>query len=118
MRYGKFADEIAKERIENVETVRGSHEISKQDVVLEEQMVVVAGFDEEEAVLQEFVGIVKIVAEESATRFRQGAFVHFTPDAANCFANLADYVLAVRLYFGNFRAHHVGLLAVLKERAA
>ena len=81
-------------------------------------MIVVAVFDEEKAVLQEFVGLAEILAEKSAARFREGAFLHFAPDAAERFAHLAEDILPVRLNFGDFRAHHVGLLAVLEKFAA
>ena len=40
-------------------------------------MVVVTGFHEEEPVLQEFVRVVKILAEKRSTRFRKRAVLHF-----------------------------------------
>ena len=113
-----FADEIEQQRVEHLEAVRIVYEISEQDVMLEEKLVVVAALDEEKTVLQQRVGFRKIVAEKRAPRLRDRAFLHFAPDAAQCFAHLADHVLAVRLKFGNLRAHHVGLLAVLEKLAA
>lgn len=77
-------------------------------------MIVIAVFDEEKAVLQQFVGIVKIFAKESAARFRKRPFFHFAPNAAERFAHLAVDIFLVRLHFGDFCAHDVRLFAVLE----
>ena len=81
-------------------------------------MIVVAAFDKQETILQQLVCFVEIIAEKRAPRFGDDALFHFAPHSAQRFAHLAVNVLAVRLNFGNLRAHHVGLLAVLEEFAA
>ena len=81
-------------------------------------MIVVAAFDEEKAILQQLVDFAEVLAKKRAARFRQCSFFHFAPDAAERLANLPDNVFAVRLNFGDFRAHHVGLFAVLEQLAA
>ena len=114
----EIAHKIEKQIVENIESVRVVHEISEQHVVLEKKVIVVAALDEQEAVLQHFVRFAKIVAEKRAPRFREDALFHFAPDTCKRFAHLAENVLPVRLNFGDFRAHHVRLLAVLESSAA
>ncbi len=108
------ADEIEKERVERLEAVRIVHEIAEQNVMLEEELIVVAAFDEQETVLQKRISLRNVLAEKSAPRLRDRAFLDFAPDAAQRLADLADHVLAVRLHLGDLRAHHVRLLAVLE----
>ena len=114
----ELAHEIEQQRIEHLEAVRVVHEVPEQHVVLEEHVVVVPAVDEKEAVLQQIVRLAKILAEERAPRFRDRAFFHLAPDSADRVAHLANHVLSVGLGFGNLRAHHVRLLAVLEKLAA
>ena len=114
----EIADQVQQERVEDFEAVGIVDEVCYQYVVFEKQVIVVAVFDEEKAVLQQFVGIVKIFAEKGAARLRQRAFFYLAPDTAQGFAHLAIDVFLVRLHFGDFCAHHVRLFAVLEMFAA
>ena len=108
------ADEIQQQRIEGLEAVRIVYEITKQDVVFEEELIVVAALNKEEPVLKQRIGLGKVIAKKSAPRLRDCAFLNFAPNAAESLAHLPDHVLAVRLKIGDLRTHHVGLLAVLE----
>ena len=82
--------------------------------MFEEEILVAATLDEQETVLQQLVHLAKILAEERTARFPEHVFLGLAPDVANRLANLAENILAVGLNLGNFRAHHVSLLAVLE----
>ena len=100
------------------EAVRIVDEISEQHVMFEEEMSSLPPSTKRKRFCRIWYISAKLVAEKGAAGLRERGFLHFAPDAAERFAHLADNVLAVGLNFGDLRAHHVGLLAVLEKLAA
>ncbi|MGA8034382.1 MAG: hypothetical protein WA823_21210 [Candidatus Acidiferrales bacterium] len=114
----KFADEIEKHRVENVEAIRVVYEIAEQDVMLEEKIFIVTVFDKQEAVLQQVVCVAVFVAEKRTAGFCERAVFNFAPDFAKRFADLPEGALPVGLNVRNLGAHHVRLLTVLEVLSA
>src|SRR5713101_3701435 len=107
----RFAQEFLKQRVHGLEAVRVSRVIPQQYVILEEENIIFAAVEEDQAVLKQFVQRSKIFSKECTARFRDYAVLHFGDDVGNLLAHPSDNRTAGRLQLGQTRFDDVRLLA-------
>ncbi len=114
----RFAQEFLKQRVHGLEAVRVSRVIPQQYVILEEENIIFAAVEEDQAVLKQFVQRSKIFSKECTARFRDYAVLHFGDDVGNLLAHPSDNRTAGRLQLGQTRFDDVRLLASFEMLAA
>ena len=114
----KIAQEFEQQSFKDLEAVGVAHKIAEQDVVLEEELIVLAALHKQQAVGQQIVGLAELVAEQGAARLGQDGLLKIENKLAELLAGDAIDVAAVGLKFGESSLHHLGALAALEHFAA
>jgi hypothetical protein len=109
-----IAQELEQQRFVGLKAVLIAHKIAEQDVMLQMDHIVPSALDEQQAVLQQAVGLREVVAKQRTAQACQDGVFELGENLIDLLPDGAVDVAAVGLEFIQARAEDIGLLAAVK----
>ena len=117
-RQDRFPQEVEQQSIESFKPVLVPQIISQENILIEEEDIVLAGFDKGETIIQDVVRGCGFLAEKRLPGSRQAVLLDIHHRLEHMLARLPEHIAAVGLQFGQPRFDDMRLLGMLEMSAA